>query len=148
MHVRGGLLGILLGCSCIAACVADEATYPYSLLRVVDGDTVQVDAPFLPEPLHKTLYLRLEGIDTPERGQKAGCALESRRAERAKEFVEEKIRLANDIEIKVSKWDKYGGRVVGNIYLDGKSLSEILIKETYAIPYDGGEKLYNWCGPS
>lgn len=148
MQIRGGLLYILFVCGFIGACAAQEAPYPYGILRVVDGDTLLVEAPFLPLPLKPTLYLRLSGIDTPERGQKAKCVKESRRADHAKSFVETELQNANDIKLVIHGWDKYGGRILGAVYVDGVSLAEKLINENYAIEYDGGEKLFNWCGPS
>lgn len=149
MRIRGGLLlCILLGCSSITISAQESAVYPYGILRVIDGDTVLVEAPFLPPPLKPTLYLRLSGIDTPERGQKAKCVKESRRADHAKAYVQAELQSAKEIKLVIHAWDKYGGRILGSIYVDNISLAEKLITENYAIEYDGGEKLFNWCGPS
>jgi micrococcal nuclease len=49
----------------------DENTYRCRLIRVVDGDTVQLDVD-LGLRVRRTLTLRLEGIDAPEtRGDEA-----------------------------------------------------------------------------
>ena len=40
--------------------------YDYRVIRVLDGDTVEFDAPFLPKELKQVLKLRIEGVDTPE----------------------------------------------------------------------------------
>jgi endonuclease YncB( thermonuclease family) len=39
---------------------------------------------------------------------------------------------------------KYGGRVLGDVIIDGEPLSKKLIASGYAIPYDGGTKK-SWC---
>lgn len=124
---------------------ADETVYPYKILRAIDGDTFEVEAPFLPLPLKPVLHLRLEGVDTPERGQKAACTKERRRADHAKVYVETELRTASEIVIRLHHWDKFGGRVVGSIYLDGVSLADKLLAQDYAVEYDGGEKSFSWC---
>lgn len=126
----------------------DGVIYPYRVLRVIDGDTVEVEAPFLPLPLKPVFHLRVAGVDTPERGQRAKCVRERRRAEFAKAYVEKRFAQASTVVIKLQSWDKYGGRVVGAVYLDGVSLAEGLIAGEYAIEYDGGEKSFDWCAPS
>lgn len=44
-------------------------TYDAQILRVSDGDTVVIAAPFLPKPLKPELAVRVFGVDTPEKGQ-------------------------------------------------------------------------------
>lgn len=126
--------------------LADDVVYPYKILRVVDGDTFEVEAPFLPAPLKPVLHLRLKGVDTPESGQKAKCPKESRRADRAKLYVAAELNSASKIVMYLHHWDKFGGRVVGSVYLDGVSLANKLLEKDYAIEYDGGIKSFNWCG--
>jgi endonuclease YncB( thermonuclease family) len=41
-------------------------------------------------------------------------------------------------------WDKFGGRVLGDIILNGKSLREMLIANGYARAYFGEAK-QSWC---
>ncbi len=45
--------------------------YDYKVTRVIDGDTVEFEAPFLPAPLKPVLSLRVLGVDTPEKGGRA-----------------------------------------------------------------------------
>ena len=41
--------------------------------------------------------------------------------------------------------NKYGGRVLGDIHLQNdKRISQIILKEGFAVPYDGGKK-FDWC---
>lgn len=119
--------------------------YDFKVLRVVDGDTVDIDAPFLPPELGKHLKLRVYGVDTPEKGHQAKCNAERRKAQTATEFVEEKVANAKVIKVELRKWDKFGGRVLGDLIIDGKRLSELLVEEGHAVSYDGGRKSKNWC---
>jgi endonuclease YncB( thermonuclease family) len=41
-------------------------------------------------------------------------------------------------------WDKYGGRVLGDVILDGKSLRQMLITNGFAREYYGEAK-QSWC---
>ena len=57
-----------------------------------------------------------------------------------RQTANELFRAADKIEFKDLKWDKYGGRVLSNVYLDGKPYSDILIEKGLARSYDGGAK--------
>ena len=81
-----------------------------------DGDTCYVIAPTLPEPLQK-MSVRILGIDTPE--MRAECAEEKKLALKGREFANKMFRAAEKIEFANLKWDKYGGRVLVDVYLDG-----------------------------
>jgi micrococcal nuclease len=106
-----------------------------------DGDTCYVTAPTLPEPLQK-MSVRILGIDTPE--IRAECGEEKKLALKARELANKLFRNANKIEFANLKWDKYGGRVLVDVYLDGKSYKDEIINSGLAKPYDGGTK-ESWC---
>lgn len=116
----------------------------YKITRVLDGDTVEIAAPFLPKELKQSLLLRMEGIDTPEIGGKAKCLLENKLAQQAKELIQNEIAKAKQVNVVLVKWDKYGGRVIGKIFVDGKNLSDIMIASKLAYAYDGKKKR-SWC---
>ena len=59
----------------------------WEVIRVIDGDTIEVEAPFLPKELK--LFVRVLGIDTPEKGGRAKCKKEADLAIKASEFTEE-----------------------------------------------------------
>lgn len=106
-----------------------------------DGDTCYITMPALPQSLSK-MSVRILGIDTPEiRGK---CIKEKDMALLGRKFANNLFKNARDIEFKNLKWDKYGGRVLADVYLDGNSYSELIIKEKLARPYDGGTKK-GWC---
>jgi micrococcal nuclease len=106
-----------------------------------DGDTCYVTAPSLPEPLQK-MSIRILGIDTPE--IRAKCDEEKRLAYEGREFANRMFREAETIEFANLQWDKYGGRVLVDVYLDGKSYRDEIINSGLARPYDGGTKT-SWC---
>jgi len=115
-----------------------------SVVKVIDGDTVELKVNWLPHELGTKLLLRIHGVDTPEKGHRAKCVSESYRGESATKFSQMKLASASSVEVKFKEWDKYGGRVLGDLILDGKSLSAELISSGNARPYHG-EKKSNWC---
>ena len=123
----------------------ESNTYDYKILRVIDGDTVEIQVNFLPKELGNSLKLRILGVDTPEKGSKAQCVLESFKAENATLFTKMELEKAKDVKVIIKKWDKYGGRLIGDILIDGELLSKKLIDKGYALEYTGKGKKPNWC---
>jgi len=119
-------------------------TYDAVLTRVIDGDTVAFQANFLPEPLKKELSIRVFGVDTPEKGFRASCPSENEKGLAASAFTKAQINAATKHQIIIMDWDKYGGRVLGDVLLDGKSLRIMLIEKGYAREYYGEAKT-TWC---
>lgn len=118
--------------------------YNYPVTRVIDGDTLEVQAPFLPQPLKPTLLIRLIGIDTPEKYPLAKCKKEADLSAMATDNVRSLISSAKTIQVKILEWDKYGGRVLGYVYVDGQSLADLQVSKGFARAYYGGTKS-NWC---
>jgi len=54
------------------------------------------------------------------------------------------IKKGKSIKIAISDWDKFGGRVLGDVIVDGKSLRRELIANGHAREYYG-EKKQSWC---
>lgn len=133
----------LLLCSIAFASAAWSAS-AYEITRVIDGDTVEIAVDFLPEPLPPKLSIRVIGIDTPEKAPRAKCDAEAERANKASAFTKKAVAEAKETEVVILKWDKYGGRVLGDIYLDKASLAEMLIAADLARPYKGDAKS-SWC---
>jgi len=119
-------------------------TYDYQILRIIDGDTVVFQADFLPAPLKTQLSLRIYGVDTPEKSWRAECDLEAKHGEEASKFTQSRINAAQKIRISIYKWDKFGGRVLGDVLLDGESLRKLLIEKGFAREYYGDKKK-SWC---
>jgi len=118
--------------------------YDYKVTRVLDGDTVGFEAKFLPDPLKKELLIRVYGVDTPEKGFRAKCESENTKGLAATEFTKKSVASAKKIEVAIANWDKFGGRVLGDVILDGQSLRSLLIKNGYAREYYGEAK-QSWC---
>jgi endonuclease YncB( thermonuclease family) len=112
---------------------------------VIDGDTVQIDAPFLPKELKQTLLVRIHGVDTPEKGNRARCDYEDKLSQQAKLYVEIELRNAKSVLVEIKGWDKYGGRILGDVIIDGIPLSKKLIAQNYAVPYSGRGRRKDWC---
>ena len=122
----------------------EGVTYDAVITRVIDGDTVAFQAPFLPEPLKKELSIRVYGVDTPEKGFRAKCPSEDQRGQAASEFTKSAIKASTKRQIIIMDWDKYGGRVLGDVLLDGQSLRMMLINKGFAREYYGEAKT-SWC---
>ena len=119
-------------------------TYDAVITRVIDGDTVAFQADFLPAPLKKELSIRVYGVDTPEKGFRAQCASEAQRGEAASAFTKQMIANSQQRQVVLMDWDKYGGRVLGDVLLNGQSLRVMLIQNGFAREYYGEAKT-SWC---
>jgi endonuclease YncB( thermonuclease family) len=122
----------------------EGVAYDAIITRVIDGDTVAFQASFLPEPLKKELSIRVFGVDTPEKGFRAKCPSEDEKGQAASAFTKAQINAAKRRQIVLMDWDKYGGRVLGDVVLDGASLRTMLIQNGYAREYYGEAK-QSWC---
>ena len=116
--------------------------YKCKILRVVDGDTVDVDIDLGFGIVLSNERVRIMGIDTPE--------------SRTRDKVEKKFGLASKARLKsllgktgvlktqVSKKgeDMKGkfGRVLGDFIVNGKQVSQIMCREGHAVAYFGGAK--------
>lgn len=103
------------------------------VVRVIDGDTVRlkVDVGF------RMVYednFRLEGIDTPERGQEGFTEA----SDRMKEWL---LAEGNNVRVEVTKRDKYG-RYLAKLssITSGEIVNEVMVTEGYAKEYFGGKR--------
>jgi len=119
-------------------------TYNATITRVIDGDTVAFQALWLPDPLKKELSIRVFGVDTPEKGFRAKCPSEDARGQAATAFTKKMIEQSTTRQVVLMDWDKYGGRVLGDVLLNGQSLRSMLIQQGYAREYYGEAKT-SWC---
>ena len=119
-------------------------TYDAQIVRVSDGDTIVIAAPFLPAPLKPELAVRIFGVDTPEKGHRAQCPSEDARGQAASEFTKKAVSASTQRQVVLYGWDKFGGRVLGDIILNGQSLRTMLISNGFAREYYGDAK-QSWC---
>ena len=111
--------------------------YSATLIKIVDGDTVDVliDLGF---NTTKKERVRLLGIDTPESATKD--LAEKKLGLEAKEYITQWFVKNTPFRLQTTKDDKYG-RILGVFTgLDGKTLNDILVQNGYAWAYDGGTK--------
>lgn len=135
---------ILVPSNSEAAKQPQGVTYDANILRVSDGDTVVIEASFLPAPLKKELAVRVYGVDTPEKGFRAKCPQEDQRGQAASAFTKQAVASSQKRQVVLYDWDKFGGRVLGDIILNGQSLRSMLIKNGFAREYYGDAK-QSWC---
>lgn len=136
--------GLILATSAFAQKQPKGVTYDAQILSIKDGDTVVFAAPFLPAPLKPELSLRVFGVDTPEKGQRAQCPKENQMAQDASKFTKDFVNSGSDRKIVLYGWDKFGGRVLGDLLVNGQSLRQGLITNGHAREYYGEAK-QSWC---
>jgi|TARA_B110000444_G_scaffold251129_1_gene278535 micrococcal nuclease len=119
--------------------------YRVKVIKVIDGDTVDVDIDLGFDILIKGERVRIMGIDTPE--------------SRTRDKVEKKFGLASKARLKELIGGKSGpilktqinrkgedmrgkfGRILGDFVTDdGRLVTEILVEEGHAVAYFGGSK--------
>ena len=122
----------------------DGVLYDVVITRVKDGDTVAFQATWLPDPLPKELAVRVYGVDTPEKGFRAKCPEEDARGQAATNFTKNAVAKSLKRQVLLMDWDKFGGRVLGDVILDGVSLRQMLIQNGFAREYYGEAK-QSWC---
>ena len=111
--------------------------YKATLLRVVDGDTFDVDIDLgFSVVLHKQ-RIRLKGIDTWE--SRTRDLEEKKKGLEAKKFTKEMLSNCEEIVIDSYGKGKYG-RILADVWCDGLNLNEQLIRYGHAYHYDGGKK--------
>jgi endonuclease YncB( thermonuclease family) len=121
-----------------------SATYDAQIIRVSDGDTIVIAAPFLPLPLKPELAVRIYGVDTPEKGHRAQCPQENERALVASKFTTQALQSHPKHQVIIYGWDKFGGRILGDILVNGQSIRQGLISNGLAREYYGEAK-QSWC---
>jgi endonuclease YncB( thermonuclease family) len=141
------LLSVLLSISSLSAFAQKQpqgVTYDAQVLRVSDGDTIVIAAPFLPAPLKPELAVRIYGVDTPEKGHRAKCTQEDQRAQLASKYTSQLLSKGGKIQVTIYAWDKFGGRILGDITVNGQSVRQGLISNGFAREYYGEAKT-SWC---
>ena len=120
-------------------------TYRGRLIRVVDGDTIEVDIDLGFNVLLGQRKLRLAELDTPEIKTEEGKYAKQVTTDWLKENTILKKQLTEFItyvtfETLSDKPDKYG-RILAKVYgKDGTTLNQYLVDKGIAKFYDGGKK--------
>jgi micrococcal nuclease len=119
-----------------------EFTFPIQggkVIKVYDGDTITIASklPYDTSPMYR-LSVRLNGIDTPEIKGKGISEEEKEAAKHARDYVSNLI-LNKFVKLENIESEKYG-RILADVYMGDIHVNDLLIKERYAIKYDGGTK--------
>jgi len=121
----------------VPAVPAPEAAYQYNatVLRVVDGDTAEVDID-LGFKVHVHATVRLDGIDAPE---KFGATKEAGMV--AKNALTKLLPPGCAVVLKTrkpaDKSDEKYGRLLARVWVSGKDLSQVLLDERVVSAYSG-----------
>jgi endonuclease YncB( thermonuclease family) len=128
---------LLFSLACTVPALAGE-TLRAMVVKVVDGDTIKVELLGEMPELFRHQSVRLLGCDTPEkkdtRPEVAALAWE------ATKFTFERIVPGQELELRDVAFDKYGGRLLALVAVDGEDLCRSLIEAGLAKPYSGGKK--------
>jgi len=119
-----------------------EFTFPIRggrVIKVYDADTITIASklPYEQSPLYR-LSVRLNGIDTPEIKGKNISEEEKEAAIQARDYVYNLV-YNKYVRLENIESEKYG-RILADVYVGDIYLNELLIKERYAVNYDGGTK--------
>ena len=113
--------------------------YKVEIVKVIDGDTVDVNVDLgFGVWLHKE-RVRLYGIDTPE--SRTSDVTEKIYGLAAKEFLI-KWTEAGNVTLKTHKYDAKGkfGRILGELWYNDININQKMIKEYHAVAYHGKSK--------
>ena len=117
--------------------------YDVTVIKVVDGDTVDVDIDLGFGVTLKDERVRIMGIDTPE--SRTSDKVEDLFGEAAKARLKELMYGGAKL---ITTEDKHGedmkgkfGRILGDFRVpDGRKVTDIMIEEGHCVPYFGGSK--------
>ena len=112
--------------------------YKVSLVKVVDGDTVDVDIDLGFGMTYKKQRVRMVGIDTPE--SRTRDLVEKKFGKASKKHLKG-ILESGDIELVSHDKGKFG-RILGELFMGGStfSVNQQMINEHHAVAYTGGNK--------
>lgn len=137
---------LLLSCSGYSAenCTHDNHTLRcVKFLKNYDGDTLTFDVPGVHPLIGKKISVRVAHLDTPEIKGKLPCEKEAART--AQRLIESLLKNATRIDLANVERDKYF-RILADVIVDGRSVKDLLMKNSLAYNYEGGTKLkVDWC---
>ena len=122
--------------------LGDPTDFSYrvnKVIKVVDGDTIDVMLDLGFDIMYKS-RVRLFGIDTPE--SRTSDKTEKKYGLMSKKFLQDELKNAKKISIKTYKGEETGkfGRILGDVFVDGKSVNMKMVKEGHAVQYYGQNK--------
>ena len=122
--------------------LGDKTDFSYrvsKVVKIIDGDTIDVILDLGFDIMYKS-RVRLFGIDTPE--SRTSDKTEKKYGLMSKKFLQDALKNATKISIKTYKGEETGkfGRILGDVFCDGKSVNMALCKAGHAVQYYGQNK--------
>lgn len=116
--------------------------YDVKVLKVIDGDTVDVDIDLGFGIVLTDERVRIMGIDTPESrtSDKVEKVFGLASKARLKELLDQEAILITYDDRNGEDMKGKFGRILGDFRCGGKTVSEILIEEGHAVKYEGQSK--------
>ena len=112
-------------------------------IKNYDADTITFNIPNVHPIIGEKMSVRVKHVDTPEIKGKLPCEKEA--ARNAKNLIENLLKNAKRIDLVNIEKDKYF-RILADVNIDGKNLSDFLLKNNLAYHYEGKTKeKINWC---
>ena len=134
---------ILFALAPSAQSAEEYGPYKAKVIRVIDGDTVQVEIDIWPGLSQRT-KLRLSGVNTPEKRGRNISECEKQAGRAASAFTRNFFEGRKLITVSNVRFGKYAGRMLGSIHANGESLEKALLSAGHARIYNGGRRK-PWC---
>jgi len=125
-----------------------ERVYKCTILKIIDGDTVDVDVDLGFGMKYAKQRVRLLGIDTPE--SRTRDKVEKFYGTLAKEYLKGKLTVGEQYKLRTTKSKGKFGRILGEFFTLEEDLeinqvveinvNQALIKENHAVEYYGQSK--------
>jgi len=126
----------------LSAYANDRHFHHVTFHRCYHAHSCFITIPFLPPIFGDILMVRLAGIETPEIIGK--CEKEKKLAGDARNFVNTILENAKEIDL----YDLERGQhfnLIARIMANGKNVSDLLIKEKFAVPTPKNRSKPDWC---
>ena len=114
--------------------------YQCRIIKVIDGDTVDIDIDLGFSVWLKKQRVRLYGVDTPE--SRTRDAIEKLYGNKAKEFVANYLGVGT-LQVLRTRLDKARGkygRILGEFLINDTTINQMLIETHNAVAYHGQSK--------
>ena len=113
--------------------------YKVSVVKVVDGDTIDVDIDLGFGMVYKKQRVRMKGIDTPE--SRTRDLVEKKFGLASKQYFKDWVAQQDYVLVESTEKGKFG-RILGRIYNSDMSecYNDKSIEDHHAVPYNGENK--------
>lgn len=106
--------------------------YRATVVEVTDGDTIRISALLIPRYVADVVWyfrVRLARCNAREKKQPGGVE--------AKAYLTGFLPVGTELTVQLKGLDKYGGRLQGEFWKGDVNLSDYLIEQQWAAPWNG-----------